>query len=53
MLINEMYDDDPLYTNITQVFTNVVDHSFHSGHQEDCCFLSFDSVQSGRSLQIL
>lgn len=52
MLINEMYEDDPVYTNVTQAFTIVVDYSFHSGHQEDCCFLSFYAVQSGRSVQI-
>jgi hypothetical protein len=44
MLLNELYDGNPVYTNITQAFTSVVDHSFHSGHKEDCCFLSFDAV---------
>ena len=50
MLINETCDDDPVYTNIIQTFTIGVDNSFHSGHQEDYCFLSFDTVKSGKSV---
>jgi len=50
MLINEMYDDGPVYTNVTQAFTSGVDHSCHSGHQEEFCLLSFDAVESGKSV---